>query len=86
MTYIATITSRGQVTIPSDVFRKTLLRKGEKVILSVDGEQIRMQSAAELIKELAGSVKVPARLRGRDVDEIIEEAKRNHFQKKGLMT
>lgn len=73
------------MTIPSDIFRKALLRKGEKVILSVDGGQIRMQSAVELVKELAGSVKVPAHLRGRDVDEIIEEAKRNHFRKKGPM-
>lgn len=79
MTYIATVTSRGQVTIPSDIFRRALLRKGEKVILSVDRGQIMMQSAVELVKELAGSVKVPAHLRGRDVDEIIKEARMLHY-------
>ena len=79
MTYIATVTSRGQVTIPSDIFRRELLRKGEKVILSVDGGQIRMQSAVELVNELAGSVKVPDHLRGRDVDEIIKEARMIHY-------
>lgn len=79
MTYTATVTSRGQVTIPSDIFRKSFLRKGEKVILSVDGGQIRMQSALELVNKLAGSVKVPSHLRGKDIDEIIKEARMKHY-------
>ncbi|MFZ2202074.1 MAG: AbrB/MazE/SpoVT family DNA-binding domain-containing protein [Microgenomates group bacterium] len=85
MTYIATITNRGQITIPSDIFRKTPLRKGEKVIVSVDDEGIKMQSATNLVNKLAGSVSVPDSLRGKDVDEIIEIAKKNYFRKKGLM-
>lgn len=42
----------------------------------------KMESALELVKKLAGSVKVPPNLRGRDIDEIIEESKRIHFRKK----
>jgi bifunctional DNA-binding transcriptional regulator/antitoxin component of YhaV-PrlF toxin-antitoxin module len=85
MTYIATVTSRGQMTIPSDIFRKALLRKGEKVVLSVDNGQVRIQSAVDLVNKLAGSVRTPDHLRGKDIDEIIEEAKKNYFRKKGSM-
>jgi len=85
MTYIATITSRGQLTIPAELFRKSNLRRGEKVILSIDGDQIKMQSSLDLLNKLAGSVKVPDHLRGRDIDEVIEEAKRSYFRKKGAM-
>lgn len=36
----------------------------------------------QLIRKLAGSVPVPEHLRGRDLDEIIEEAKEEHFRDK----
>ncbi len=85
MTYIATITSRGQLTIPAELFRKSNLKRGGKVILSIDGGQIKMQTSLDLLNKLAGSVKVPAHLRGRNIDEIIEEAKMIHFRKKGSM-
>ncbi|MBI2325940.1 AbrB/MazE/SpoVT family DNA-binding domain-containing protein [Candidatus Collierbacteria bacterium] len=85
MTYIATITDRGQLTIPAELFRKSNLKRGGKVILSIDGDQIKMQTSLDLLNKLAGSVKVPDHLRGRDIDEIIEEAKMIHFRKKGSM-
>lgn len=47
--------------------------------------EAEIRVALKLVNELAGSIKVPARLRGRDVDEVIREAKREHFRKKGSM-
>ena len=86
MTYIATVTSRGQLTIPAELFRKTSLKKGGKGSLSVDGNHIKMQSALELVNRLAGSVKLPDHLQGKSIEEIIEESKRTYFRRKGSMT
>lgn len=39
-------------------------------------------AAVALVEELAGSVPMPKEWQGRDIDEIIEEAKNEHFNKK----
>ena len=85
MTYIATITSRGQLTIPSDLFRKTSLKRGSKVIFSVDGDQVKLQPALDLIDNLVGSVTLQPRFRGKNLERVIKEAKTGHFKKIGLM-
>lgn len=82
MTYIATVTSRGQLTIPAELFRLGKFVRGEKVRLEFENDHLKIVSGMELLKSLKGSVKVPKRLRGRDIDEVIEEAKRLHFSKK----
>lgn len=82
MTYSATITSKGQLTIPAELFKLGKFTKGEKVSLEMGKNHLKVTSGLALIKRLAGSVKVPASLKGRDVDELIEEAKRIHFGKK----
>lgn len=82
MTYIATITQKGQVTIPSDLFRRTSLKKGGRVIFSVQGDQVKLQSVLELINELAGSVKLSSKIKTKDLDKIIEQSKRDYFRNK----
>lgn len=85
MTYIATITQKGQVTIPSELFRKTPLRKGSLVIFSVQGDQVKLQSALELVNELAGSLKLSSKIKMKDIDKIIDDSKMAYFKKKWLM-
>lgn len=85
MTYIATITNKGQVTIPSELFLKTSLKKGSKVVFSVSDGQVKLQSALELVDQLAGSVKISPKIKTKDLDKIIEISKRNYFKKKWSM-
>ena len=82
MTYTATITSKGQLTIPAELFKKGKFTKGEVVNLDFVGDHLKVVSGLAHVRKLAGSVKVPEHLRGRDLDEIIDQAKKEHFAKK----
>lgn len=81
MTQLATITSKKQLTLPSEVFKKAGLHIGQKVIVSEENGQLLITPAEKLVEELAGSVSVPSRLKGKDIDEIIEQSKLEYFQK-----
>ena len=79
---LATITSKKQLTLPAKVFKKAGLHIGQKVIVTEEAGRLLITPAESLIEELAGSVKIPKIWQGRDIDEIIEEAKKEHFQNK----
>ena len=76
---LATITSKRQLTIPSRLFKKANLSIGERVIIEEKEGELRIKKALDLVEELAGSVSVPVRLRGVDIDEAIRIAKRRYF-------
>lgn len=78
----ATITSKRQLTIPAEMFRKMNLEKGQKVIMSIDVDSIRMEPAVDLVERLAGSLSVPGIYRGKDVETMIADAKRAYVQKR----
>lgn len=82
MTYSGTITSKGQLTIPVELFKLGKFTKGEKVNLEFVGDHLKVVSGLAHVRKMAGSVKVPARLRGRDLDQLIEDAKSDYFLKK----
>lgn len=82
MTQLATITSKKQLTLPAEVFKKARLRIGQKVIVSEENGDLLITPAEKFVKELAGSVKVPSRLKVKDIDEVIEQAKTKYFQNK----
>ena len=82
MTQIATITSKKQLTLPAELFRQVGFRVGEKVIVSEENGSLKITSAERLVEELAGSVPMPKKWRGKDIDEIIEEARNEYFSKK----
>ncbi len=67
----ASVTERGQVTIPAEVRRALGLKKRDKVNFVIDGEQILLRRPRFTIATAAGSVK-PIH---RDIDEMIREAK-----------
>jgi antitoxin PrlF len=70
----ATVTSKGQVTIPARVREALGLRRGTRVVFHVEDDQIVIEQPATgrraVIRrlpdffDLAGSVSVPADLRG----------------------
>lgn len=82
MVYLATITSKRQLTIPVDIYRLMQLTKGSKVIVSVENQVIKIEPALSLVASLAGSVNLPKRFKNKSVDQIISLAKKEHFAKK----
>lgn len=82
MTQMATITSKKQLTLPVEIFRKAGLRTGQKVVVSEENGRITITPAEKLVEELAGSLPVPEAWKGKDVDEIISQTKEDYFRQK----
>jgi len=82
MTKTATITSKRQLTIPAGIFKAARLFERQKVLISQEGSRLVITPAADLVEKLAGSLQVPSRWRGKDIDTIIEEAKAEYFSNK----
>lgn len=69
MEVAATVTSKGQVTIPKQVREALGLAEGDQVLFRVEGQRATLARTPELL-ELAGSVSVPAAKRGVSWDEV----------------
>lgn len=82
MNQIATITSKMQFTIPILIARKVGVRSGEKVDVVEKQGQIIITPLRKLVEDLAGSIKIPKELKGKNIDEAIREAKSNYFRTK----
>ncbi|OGE19579.1 hypothetical protein A3A14_03040 [Candidatus Daviesbacteria bacterium RIFCSPLOWO2_01_FULL_43_38] len=82
MSYMATITSKKQLTLPAELFRKVGFRVGQKVIVSEENGQLMLSSAEKLVEELAGSVPVPRKWKGKGIGSIINQAKDEYFKEK----
>lgn len=82
MTQIATITSKKQLTLPVELFRKAGLKVGQKVIVSEENGRLILTPAERLVEELAGSVPMPRKWKGKNLDKIIEEARDEYFKDK----
>ena len=82
MTQLATITSKRQLTIPVAIFKKAGFFENQKVLVEEENGSLLVRPAVSLVESLAGSVKVPKRFKGMDVDEIIEAAKREYFRER----
>lgn len=82
MPQLVTITSKRQFTIPVSIFRELNLKEGEKVLVSRENGAIRVEPVLSLIERLAGSIKVPSKLKGLSPDALIEKAKKEYFSQK----
>jgi len=80
MNFLATITSKRQLTIPADIFKKLDFAKGNKVLIRQEKNQIIIKPVHSLINNLAGSVRVAERLKNIDLDQVITSAKKTHFR------
>lgn len=79
---IATITGKRQLTIPASIFRHVGFKKGQKVLVSVENEHVKVESVLNLVEKLAGSIKVPKEFKGSTTEKIIEKAKKKYFANK----
>ncbi len=69
MEVAATVTSKGQVTIPKQVRDALGIAEGDQVVFRVEGERATLARTADLL-ELAGAVSVPAAKRGASWDDV----------------
>lgn len=84
MNYTLTLTSKNQVTIPAELVRLWGVGKGHKLSLTLRGRTAELRSAVDDVNELFGSVKVPKRFKGMEIDEMIEKAKIEYFSRKKI--
>lgn len=70
MFYSSSITSKGQATIPLDIRRYLGLEKGDKVVFSFVGDQVRVVAKKTFIN-LKGSIKTKQKLDDKDWDNKI---------------
>lgn len=71
----ATVTSKGQITLPKSVRDHLGLRPGDGVVFRVEGERAVLAKTPDLL-ELAGAVTVPAAKRGTSWDDVRRETRR----------
>lgn len=65
----ATVTSKGQVTLPKQVRDALGIVEGDQVLFRVEGNRAILARTRDLL-DLAGSVSVPAAKRGASWDEV----------------
>jgi antitoxin PrlF len=59
--HAATVSSKGQVVIPSDVRRKLGLTQGSVLRFVVDGDSVHLLAAAGDVRKLKGRLPAPAK-------------------------
>ena len=73
----ATITSKGQVTIPVEVRKRFGLKEGERIVFTErNGELLVKPKIKNAIKELQNLRKTLPKLSREEIDEMIKESKR----------
>lgn len=78
MQKVSTITSKRQLTIPSQIFRAVGLKEGQKVLVEDRDGTVVVKLAHDVVDRLAGSVKLPPRFRSLAIEEIIRRAKKEY--------
>lgn len=76
--YVATMTSKGQVTVPVGVRRSLGIEAGDQVTFIVEGNQAKIQRVEHTIESVFQSIPTPPGLVTGDVDDLIEEAMADH--------
>jgi len=80
MTYLATITSKRQFTIPVELFKKAKLKTNQKVLVSMDDSgALRVESMRNLVKELSGSVPIADNYKGLSLNQIAKKAREEYY-------
>ncbi len=82
MQSVATITSKRQFTIPVSIFKRAKLREKQKVVVREKNGVIMIESPRGAVERLAGSVRIPKKFQGQNLEYVIEKAKEIHFKKK----
>jgi AbrB family looped-hinge helix DNA binding protein len=76
MEIAATVTSKGQITLPKTVRDALGVREGDRVVFRVMEDRAVVARSPSLL-DLAGSVSVPAAVRGAPWSEVRRRARRS---------
>ncbi|HJP88211.1 MAG TPA: AbrB/MazE/SpoVT family DNA-binding domain-containing protein [Candidatus Limnocylindrales bacterium] len=71
----ARLSSKGQITVPRSVRDALQLAEGDHVVFRVEGQRAILAKTADFLA-LAGSIPVPAAMRGAPWSEVVGAAKR----------
>lgn len=78
----ATLTSKGQVTIPKDVRDRLGLESGDRVVFEFEGDAVRLRvERRKSLGELMGSLPATREYPGREAER---EAARGHLVREAL--
>lgn len=74
--YVATVTSKGQLTLPIEVRRRLGIDPGDRVTIVVDqgDDRAELRRIKETVRSVFGSIPTPPGLETGDFDDLIEEA------------
>lgn len=82
MTYTATLTSKGQTTIPHQIIKILKLKKSQKLIFQLEGNRIYIETPVDMVNRLSGSFPMPKKFKGMDIEKIIKTSKEEYFKNK----
>jgi len=71
---VSTISSKGQITLPSAVRKRLGLSKGDKVAFVIEGADVRLKPVPRTVSSLYGSVPPLRTNTADDFEKQIEEA------------
>jgi AbrB family looped-hinge helix DNA binding protein len=74
--YYATLTERGQVTLPAEIRQKLGVKPRQKVHFAVDGDSIRIIPSEFTLESIRGMV--PPLAERKTLDEIYDIAREEH--------
>jgi len=77
---IATLTSKGQMTIPKEVRKALNLKPSEKVIIVVEGDQAVIRPLRGNIIDIGGSIRIPDKEKPIDFHKVRESVKREFLK------
>jgi len=76
MTNLATVTSKGQVTLPVAIRRALSIKTGDRLVFTVENDRVVVERSPDFLA-LAGSIPVPPQVRDASWAEIRDLAYRN---------
>ncbi len=77
--YVATVTSKGQLTLPVEVRRRLGIDSGDRVSIVLDDENgATLRRLEHDVESVFGLIPTPAALETGDFDDLIEEAMSDH--------
>ena len=77
--YVATVTSKGQLTLPAAVRRQLGIDPGDRVTIVVEDENgARLRRVEHDVDSVRGLIATPPGLESQDFDDLIEEAMADH--------
>lgn len=76
--YTATLTSKGQMTLPVEVRRRLGLQSGDKVSIVVEGDRVEIQRIQHTVDSVRGIIPGLPGVETGDFDDLIDDVMEQH--------